>query len=294
MDALRRWLREPLIHFLAAGALLFGLFAWYGREAGAPRRIVVDRASLLQYMQSQGNADPTSTDQQFDGLTTAQRTRLIDDYLREEVLYREARALGLEQGDSVLRQRLVQKMKFLLEGSSDAQPTDAGLQQYLQANRKLYATEPAWTFTQVFIDPAERGEVAAERRARTLLRELNAAGAQFNDSPRYSDRFPYLQNYVERTPAYIAGQFGEQFMTSLQQLPVAPGAWQGPLRSDLGWHVVMITAFSPEHMPPLQEIRPQLLDDYRRELAAADREAATNALMKNYKVELRDLSVKQP
>jgi len=287
MDALRRLLREPLFHFLAAGALLYGLFAWRGGEDESPRRIIVDRAALLQYA-------PASLGQQFDSLTPAQRDVLIDDYLREEVLYREAKVLGLDQGDSVMRQRLVQKMKFLLEGSSDAQPTDAGLLQYLQANRKLYEAEPTWTFTQVFVDPAERGETAAAQRARSLLRKLNAAGAQFNDSPRYSDRFPYLQNYVERTPAYIAGQFGEQFMRSMQKLKVETGTWQGPLRSDLGWHLVMITAFSPGHMPQLQEIRAQLLDDYRREQAVITREEATSALMKNYQVELRDLAVKQP
>ena len=294
MDVLRRMLREPLLHFLAAGALLFGLFAWHGRETGSPRRIVVDRPALLQYMQSQGNADPANTGQQFDGLTAAQRARLINDYLREEVLYREARALGLEQGDSVLRQRLVQKMKFLLEGSSDAQPADAELQKYLQVNAKLYAVEPAWTFTQVYIDPAERGEAAAAEHARALLRELNSSGARFNDSPRYSDRFPYLQNYVERTPAYIAAQFGEQFMTSLQRRQVAPGKWQGPLRSDLGWHLLMITAFSPEHLPQLEEIRAQLLDDYRRERAAMAREEATSALVKSYTVDIRDLTAQHP
>ena len=160
MQILRRLLREPLVHFLAAGALLFGLYSWHGREAASPRRVVIDRSALLQFMQSRGSADPTRVDQQFDGLSEAQRARLVDDYLREEVLYREARALGLEKGDSVLRQRLVQKMKFLLEDSSDAQPSDSTLQQYLQTNRKLYAVEPAWTFTHVFIDPAERGEAA--------------------------------------------------------------------------------------------------------------------------------------
>ena len=294
MEILRRLLREPLIHFLSAGALLFGLYSWYGREATPPRRIVVDRSALLQFMQSRGSADPTRVDQQFDGLTEAQRSRLVDDYVREEVLYREAKALGLEKGDSVLRQRLVQKMQFLLEGSSDAQPTDAELQQYLQANRKMYAAEAAWTFTQVFVDPAERGEAVAAQRARALLRQLNAAGAQFNDSPRYSDRFPYLQNYVERTAAYITEQFGEQFLMSLQQLPVAPGRWQGPLHSNLGWHLVMIIAFSPERVPPLQEIRAQLIDDYRRERAAAARDDAINALVKRYEVDLGALAVKQP
>jgi len=294
MEILRRLLREPLIHFLAAGALLFGLYSWYGREAAPPRRIVVDRSALLQFMQSRGSADPTRVDQQFDGLTQAQRSRLVDDYIREEVLYREAKALGLEKADSVLRQRLVQKMQFLLEGSSDAQPADAELQQYLQANRTLYSAEAAWTFTHVFVDPAERGEAAAAQRARDLLRRLNAAGAQFNDSPRYSDRFPYLQNYVERTAAYISEQFGEPFLTSLQHLPVAPGRWQGPLHSELGWHLVMITAFVPGHLPQLQEIRAQLLDDYRRERVAASREEAINALVKRYEVDLRGLAVKQP
>src|SRR5262245_30100130 len=196
MNALRRLLREPLVHFLVAGALLYGLYAWRGGEDGSPHRIVVDRAALLQYLQYQSRAfDPASFGRQLDAMTPAQRQQLIDDYVREEVLYREARALGLEQGDYVMRQRLVQKMSFLLEDRSDAEPTDAGLQQYLQANGRLYAVEPSLTFTQVFIDPAQRGDAAAAARAASLLRELNARHAQFNDAPRYSDRVPFLQNY---------------------------------------------------------------------------------------------------
>jgi hypothetical protein len=286
--SLRRLSREPLLHFLVAGALLFGLYAWQGGADESSRHIIVDRAALLQQLQFQVKAfEPGSLGRQLDAMTPAQRQQLIDDYLREEVLYREAKALGLEQGDYVMRQRLVQKMSVMLEDQPVAEPSDAQLQHYLQAHAAAYAVAPSLTFTQVFIDPATRGEAAAATRARDLLRELNRRQARFNDSPRYSDRFPFLQNYVERTPAYVTAHFGEQFMAELAKLPVRQGAWQGPLRSTLGWHVVMVTARTPQRMPELEEIRPLLADDWRREQSAAMKDLEIRRLLDRYRVELR-------
>ena len=286
--SLSRLLREPLLHFLLAGGILFGLYAWHGTGNESSRHIIVDRAALLQQLQYQVKAfDPAGLGRQLDAMTPAQRRQLIDEYLREEVLYREAKALGLEQGDYVMRQRLVQKMSVMLEDQPVAEPSDAQLQLYLEAHADLYAVEPSLTFTQVFIDPATRGEAAAAARARELVRELNSRAAQFNDSPLYSDRFPFLQNYVERTPAYVTAHFGEQFMVELNRLPVRAGAWRGPLRSTLGWHAVMLTARAPQRRPDLAEIRSLLADDWRREQAAAMKDLEIRRLLDRYRVELR-------
>lgn len=285
--SLRRLLHEPLLHFLLAGGILFGLYAWRGAGESS-RNIIVDRAALLQQLQFQVKAfDPAGLGRQLDAMTPAQRQQLIDEYLREEVLYREARALGLEQGDYVIRQRLVQKMSVMLEEQPVAEPSDAQLQRYLEEHADVYAVEPSLTFTQVFIDPATRGQAAAAARARELVGELNLRAAQFNDSPRYSDRFPFLQNYVERTPAYVTAHFGEQFMAELDRLPVRPGAWQGPLRSTLGWHAVMVTTRAPQRMPELAEIRPLLADDWRREQAVVMKDREIHRLLDRYRVELR-------
>lgn len=290
MKVFSRLLREPLLHFLAAGALIYLAWGLWGRDDDA-HRIVVDRAALLQYLQYQAKAfEPGTFSRQFDAMSEAERRRLIDGYVREEVLYREARALGLDRGDYVMRLRLVQKMEFLLQPSSDAPPTEAQLRQYLAEHADLYAVAPSWTFTHVFIDPAARGEARAQRDALQMLARLNRQRAGFNDSPRYTDRFAFLQNYVERTPDYIASQFGTQFMQALQELPVNAARWQGPLRSDQGWHLVLLTAHTPARAPTVDEIRDQLVDDVKRDRAARQQQQAIDALLGQYRVDLHDLA----
>lgn len=284
---LRRLLREPLLHFLLAGAAIYMAWAHWGPAEGDSRRIVVDRGALLRFMQYQSQAfEPGSFAARLDAMDDAQRRQLIADFVREEALYREAQALGLERGDYVMRQRLVQKMNFLLESQDSAEPSDAQLQAYLAQHALLYRVAPSWTFTHVFVDAAALPAAEAERRARALLARLNQQHAGFNDAPRYSDRYPFLQNYVERTGEYIESHFGKAFATALQSLPVDAARWQGPLRSDQGWHVVLVTAHSPQRDPSLAEIRAQVRDDYRRDAAAARQEQAVREVIGRYKVEI--------
>jgi hypothetical protein len=292
MPVLRRILREPLLHFLIAGGAIYLLYAWWGRDGAVDQhRIVVDRGALLQYMQFQAQAfEPKTFAARFDTMIPAERQKLIDEYVREEVLYREAKALGMERGDYVMRQRLVQKMGFLLEQHVQVQPTDAELQKYLDTHHSQYHVAPSWTFTHVFLDRAQRGEEQARREAQRLLGVLNAQNAQFNDAPRFTDRFAFLQNYVERTQEYITSQFGTAFTAALMRLPVDARHWQGPLESDEGWHLVLFTAHTAGGVPALAEIRPRVADDWRRDREAQLQEQSVRALVDSYKVELRDVT----
>jgi hypothetical protein len=244
-------------------------------------------------MQYQAKAfEPTTFAAQLDAMTLAQRRQLVDDYVREEVLYREAKALGMERGDYVMRQRLVQKMGFLLEARSGPVPTEIELQQYLDAHRELYRVASSWTFTHVFVDPSLHGG-KEESAALHLQLQLNREHAGFNDAPRYTDRFPFLQNYVERTQEYIASQFGAAFASELTRLPVNAGKWQGPLKSDQGWHLVLLTAHAEASMPDLAQVHAQVLDDLQRDRDAALQEQNTRSLMDQYRVELRGIQLAQ-
>src|SRR5512139_1674511 len=287
MQVLRRLLREPLLHFLLAGAAIYVAWAHWGQAQGDSRHIVVDRGALLRFMQYQSQAfEPGTFAARLDAMDDAHRRQLVADYVREEALYREARALGLERGDYVMRQRLVQKMNFLLESQDAAEPSEGELQAYLARHAELYRVAQSWTFTHVFVDAAAQPAEAAGRRAHALLARLNRAHAGFNDAPRYSDRFPFLQNYVERTGEYIESHFGRAFATSLQALPVDATRWQGPLRSDQGWHLVLVTAHAPQRDPALAEIRAQVRDDFRRDAAAARQEQAIRDVISRYDVEV--------
>jgi PPIC-type PPIASE domain len=280
-------LREPLVHFLVAGAAIFLLFAVFARtqsETVGAREIVVDRSALLQFMQYRAKVfEPATFAAKLDALTAAQHKQLVDDYVREEVLFREAKGLGLEQGDYVLRERLVQKMGFMLEAAA-VEPTEKELQSYFDANSAPYALPESWTFTHVFIDPSSRGVARSERVSCRMLAILNRLKARFNDAPRYSDRYPFLQNYADRPADYISSHFGAEFMTRLAALPVNEGKWQGPLRSSQGFHLVLITARSAGRIPKLSELRAQVLVDFKRDRAAAELERATGSLIATYKV----------
>ena len=287
MHWLRRVLREPLLHFLVAGAAIYVAWASWGQSGADSRRIVVDRAALLRFMQYQSQAfEPGTFAARFDAMDESERRQLVADYVREESLYREALSLGLERGDYVMRQRLVQKMNFLLESQDAAEPTDAALRQYLERHAGLYRVAPSWTFTHVFVDPAAHPGELAQQRARMLLARLNMSHAGFNDAPRYSERYPFLQNYVERTGEYIESHFGKAFTAALQELPVDSSTWRGPLRSDHGWHLVLVTAHAPQRDPQLAEIRTQVRDDFRRDAAAARQEKAVRDVMARYSVDI--------
>lgn len=292
---LRRVLREPLLHFLLAGAALYLLYAMTGggRE-GDSRHIVVDRAALLRHMQYQARAfEPEVFAASLDAMSAAERQQLIDAYVREEVLYREAQALGLTQGDYVLRQRLVQKMSYLLEDEPAGEPTEAELQEFLQANAELYRIESSWTFTHVFLDPAlHGGSAGAERAARSLLATLQSRRVAFNDAPRHGDRFPFMQNYVERTTDFIANHFGTEFAAALVWQP-SDSSWHGPLQSAHGWHLVLLTAHAAARLPGLAEIRARVLEDFQRERALALQDQALRALIDSYHVEVRGLESAQ-
>lgn len=252
---------------------------------------MVDRAALLQYLQYQAQAfEPDTFAARLDAMSPAERQQLVDDYVREEALYREALALGLAEGDYVMRRRLVQKMEFLLGSGPDIEPDDAMLRQYLADHAAVYAVAPSWTFTHVFVDPALHAD--AERTAGSLLARLRREKAGFNDAPAHSDRFPFLQNYVERTADYITEQFGASFTAALAGLP--QGTWQGPLRSEHGWHLVLVTGHAPARQPAFEEIRERVRDDLRRDRARGLQEQAIRALVDDYQVERRDAGAPAP
>src|SRR5262245_14961514 len=189
----RQILREPLLHFLLAGAVLFGIFHLVNPVARDPlsdKTIIVDREGLLNFLQYRSKAFETEYfTQQLEAMSPEERNSLVNQYIEEEMLYREAKALGLEQGDYVIRQRLVQKMRYLIEDVTEggAAPDDAVLSQYLFKNKEIYTLEPSVTFTHVFVDAGVRGDKSARQMAERLMIELNSRGAGFDDAPRFGD-----------------------------------------------------------------------------------------------------------
>lgn len=288
---LQRLLREPLVHFALGGAVLFAAF-WLVRGPEPSRAgedtIVVDRRTLLTYMQYRANAfDDAAFSAALDAMSERDLAQLIDEYVEEEALYREAKTLGLDGSDYVIRQRMIQKIKVLLGDAAapDTKVADAALDEFFAAHKQEYAIAPAVTFTHVFFDADRRGAERARQDAERAVQQLNASRAQFNDAPAFGDRFPFLTNYVDRTYDYVASQFGDEFAKSLASLE--PGErWQGPLRSAYGLHAVLLTRRSELRYPALEEVRDRVEADYLREREAAELEKLTKSVRERYRVEV--------
>jgi parvulin-like peptidyl-prolyl isomerase len=293
--SLRRLLREPLVHFVVAGAVLFAVFTLLRGprpSAADDSTIVVDRRALLTYMQYRANAfDAATFEAALDAMSEQDLTRLIDEYVEEEALYREAKTLGLDGSDYVIRQRMIQKIKFLLGDAAapDAKIDESALDEYFAAHEQEYAVAPSVTFTHVFFDAERRGgDDPARADAEHAVHELNATHAEFNDAPGRGDRFPFLKNYVDRTFDYVASQFGQEFAAALASLE--PGdVWQGPLRSAYGEHAVLLTRRTQQRYPTLDEIRDRVEGDYLRERADAELEKLTRTVRDHYHVEVLDV-----
>lgn len=263
MYAMKRILREPLFHFIVLGAALFaahGLLS--GRERSA--RIVVTRGrieSLATAFALTWQRPPRA----------AELEGLIRDYVREEAAVREARRLGLDEDDAIIRRRMRQKLEFISEDvAAQAAPTEAQLAAWLAAHPADFGTDAKVTFSQVFLDPIQRGEHLARDEAQLLAR-LRRAGAYANIAS-LGDPF-LLGHWFDKLPIREAKmQFGEAFAAALDSLE--PGEWRGPIASSYGTHLVFVHERTAGRVPALDEVR----DAVRREWSNAQRVTATEAL----------------
>jgi hypothetical protein len=268
-------LREPLLHFLLLGAVLFGVFALVG-DRGSERasHIVVTPGHLEHLM--------VSFTRTWQRPPTAQELAgLIDDYIREEVLYREAVALGLDRDDTLIRRRLRQKLEFVAEDvAARAEPNDDDLRAYLQAHPEAFAVEPRVTFRQVYLDPLRRGAHLA-RDVDHLLAELRHRG-HTADPAELGDAFLLAHRFDNVSATEVRTIFGDTFAAGLSAL--TPGQWQGPVPSGYGVHLVYVSERTAGRVPELAEVR----EAVRREWANAQRldarETFYQTLLRRYTV----------
>lgn len=256
---MKRILHEPLLHFLLIGAALFiayGLASGTGRRT-SPTTIVVT-AGQVEHLA----ANFAMTRQRPP--TEPELQGLIEEWVRDEVATREALALGLDEGDTVIRRRLRQKLEFASDdAAARAEPTDAELNAHLLAHADSFRVEPAFTFSQVYLDPAKRGD-ALDRDAARMLEQLNRAGGA-TDVSALGDSLLLEPTFEAAPSSEIAKQFGEAFAAQLGELPL--GRWQGPIASGYGLHLVWVSERTAGGVPALADVR----DAVRRDWANAER-----------------------
>jgi peptidyl-prolyl cis-trans isomerase C len=270
-----RLLHEPLLHFLLIGALLFGAdAARRNNDAPAPQVIEITAAEVARlqawWSKQKGRA------------VTAEELRgLIKGHVREEVLYREALAMGLDKDDSIVRRRLAQKLEFLIVDAAVPQQHDEpSLRSWFDTNRQRYMEAARLSFSQVYFNPDRRGP-AVEPDARAVLAALESSEPPASAALR-GDRFLPGHAYRGRSQAEIAGDFGAGFASALIGLEV--GRWRGPIASGYGLHLVRVEERTTPRQPVFEEVRAAVARDELAERRAAADAAAYRQLRKRYLV----------
>lgn len=279
---LRRIARQPLVHFLLAGLLLFvGVTVVEHRSSGNSREIRVSAAEI-QRLQDVWSRQYGRTP------TAAELHNLVDDYVREEIYYREAVASGLDKGDSIIRRRLVEKMEFLSQEVASGEPSDKELQDYFDHNREKFELPAQVAFTHIYFSPSKRG-AALQADATRSLDQLRNSNSNVDQVSRLGDAFMLQNEYPLQTAEEIQSLFGVEFSKAI--FKSRPGEWEGPIRSSYGLHLVRITQYQPAHSPDLKDVRERVVTDFKNDRLQAATERYYARLRQRYQVSLDEAGV---
>jgi hypothetical protein len=275
---MKRLLREPLVHFLLLGAVLFGIdrATQSGHAAtGSSKeiRLSVDEiAQLTLLYQSQWRRPPTP--QELAGM--------VETKVQQEVLYREALAMGLDKDDEIVKRRMAQKMQFLAEDVAAArEPTPAELKSWFEKNSAKFAQPSRLSFRHLYFAPDRRG-ARARTEAEQALAKLAGQPVDAKIAGSLADPFMFQEYYRDRAPEFLGKEFGPQFALAVAKLPT--GSWQGPIESGFGWHLVFVDTAIPGRVPALEEVEPEVRTAWLNEQKTLAWEKAYKKMRANYTV----------
>jgi len=273
MQILMRLLREPLLHFLAIGGLIFLAYSAISGPDRQPADTIIVDAERIEQLAAGFQATwrrPPSDDE---------LRRIVDDFVREEIYYREALALGLDRNDTMVRRRLRQKMEFLTDVGADVLNPAAGeLEAHLAANEKVFQIGARLALEQVFL-----GEAPGPERVEQALQQLRSESG--TDIATLGENTLLPARLRLSPPTAIDGVFGKGFFTRIENFP--PGKWAGPVSSSYGVHLVRIDEYLPARMPSLDEARDDVLRDWKAVKAREIRELHFERLRQRYTVEIQ-------
>jgi peptidyl-prolyl cis-trans isomerase C len=299
---MRSLINQPLFHFLLMGALLLALYSAFGplapslENSGAVepvnRKIRVDAEALNRFVQSKtGIVDPETFRATWVELDATERRRWLDLFVREEALVREARMLGLDQQDDLIRRRLVQQIEFVALGAveQDLVFGEQELEQIYRERGEDHRIPTTFSFNHVYVAVTAggtRSEEEARAQAKAILGDLNRGAAKEGSALGRGDRFLYNRSYVDRTLGEVASHFGDAMARELVRLEPDPLSWKGPLRSTHGFHLVLLTSLELSRLPGANEIRGRLREDWLRKTRDEALEAEVGKIVASYDVEL--------
>ena len=265
------WLRDPLWAFVAIGVLLFWLD---GRRATDDLRIEVTDADverLTAQWQAQTGRDPSAVE--LDGL--------INQFVEEEVYYREALTYKLETNDTIIRRRLVQKLTFLTEDvANSAEPSDDELRSFYSAHKDNYKQPQKYSFRHVYFSRDRRDDAAAD--ANQELERVSRSASRDTQTPE-GDPFMLQSNFAERSAREIASTFGVSFAEALPDLPIK--TWSTPVASAYGHHLVYMHSLSESYTPDYEAVANRVANDYATDQRKQANNKFKEALLEKYTVD---------
>ncbi|QBY05500.1 peptidyl-prolyl cis-trans isomerase [Thalassotalea sp. HSM 43] len=275
-------IRQPLVHFLFLGAVIYWLFE--DISAQQQDTIVIDKQGLLTFMQYRYQAfEPGQAEQNLSKLSATQKQQLIDEYTQQEALYRQALKMNLDKNDYIIKKRLIQKMEFIAEDiSASSPPEPQSLQAYFIEHQDEYRQPEFITFShQYFSDKNTRSSLSADARAQQAMAMLNA---KVNGHKAIEqDLFMYNRHYAERPKSLIMNHFGPLFTEQIfAQTIVDDANWQGPYQSAHGWHIVKVFKRQAARSPEFNEVKAQVTEDFIRQQKNKDKRAAINDIVEQF------------
>jgi parvulin-like peptidyl-prolyl isomerase len=308
---------RALFQFLLLGVLIFAADRWLLDRGDDPEPTLIeissDRLDAIRRgaLASSGRLpDPAELDALIDAETAEEmlyrealalglaqrdevvRRRLVrnmrflnpEDERSSEALFEEALSLGMDRSDLVVRRRLIQRMRLAIEARAQAdEPTEAELASYLTRHQDRFSSPPRVSFSQVFLDPARRGS-SAGAEARMLLSRLRAAGAGPEAREELGDPFLAPSDDALRSERELAKLFGPEFAGRLMDL--TPGSWEGPLPSSHGLHLVWVHEQTPGEPIPLGSIRNEVRYALLAERGEGALQEAIEELRDHYQVRI--------
>lgn len=244
---LHRCLSEPLLHFVLIGFALFASYAWMqrGQPANVDHQIILtidDLRQLILSFQARWGREPTP----------AEFKHLAEEKVQEEILYREALAMGLDKDDTIVKRRMAQKMQFLAEDVATAhEPTTDQLRTWYTANSQRFELPARIALRHLYFSPDRRFLHARDDAAKALT-ELAGQPEDCKFASSLADQFMGQDYYRDRSSDEMAKEFGPQFAQALFKLK--PGSWRGPIESGYGWHLVFVESVTPGRIPEFEEV----------------------------------------
>lgn len=275
-------LREPLLHFLLIGTALFVAYDIQNKDFVENNRIVISETQIDRLI--------TLWEKKRQRLPTQDELHgLIEQQIREEVMYREALAMGIDNNDSVVRRRLAQKVEFIsADLAALAEPTETDLANYLAKNNKIFEQPANVNFVQVYISYDKHGD-NVQAYANSLLKELTHDDSTV-DIKTFGDSLMLDQQYEQLTEHDISRLFGKGFANELFTLPV--GSWQGPITSGIGLHLVRIDKKSESRLPELNTVREKVRTEWMAQQRRDMDKLFYQGLRQRYEVVIEDTVTK--